>query len=114
MLFSCIARRWIGACVQQAGWSIYAVPTAHVIHHEGQSSRQVRWTAYERLWRSRFRFYAKHQERYRPGYLGRLRLVVWLGIKAATLAVDRRFARGEVTGKELQDELIAYKTVEQL
>ncbi|MCH9662201.1 MAG: hypothetical protein K0U66_00905 [Gammaproteobacteria bacterium] len=55
--------------IQEAGWGVYAVPTAHVTHYEGQSSRQVRWVAYEWLWRSRFRFYQQHRKRYPAGYM---------------------------------------------
>lgn len=100
--------------LQEAGWSIYAIPTAYVIHHEGQSSRQVRWAAYERLWRSRFRFYAKHRGHYPPGYLLLLRIMVRIGLQARRWRAHRRFAQGEVTGKEIQAELAAYTVVEQL
>ncbi|CAN5545034.1 glycosyltransferase family 2 protein [soil metagenome] len=100
--------------LQAAGWSIYAVPTAHVIHHEGQSSRQVRWSAYERLWRSRFRFYAKHRAYYFPGHLAIVRLLVRLGIQQRKWQAHRRFIQGEVTGEALQAELAAYTKVTQL
>ena len=48
----CEEMDWCRRC-RQAGWQVYALPAARVIHHAGQSSRQVRWDAYERLWRSR-------------------------------------------------------------
>ena len=91
-----------------AGWGIFAIPTAQVIHHEGQSSKQVRWIAYERLWRSRFRFYAKHAAHYPPGYLLWLRLLVRAGLWSRTRQARARFARGEITGVALEAELQAY------
>ena len=63
----------------EGGWQVYAVPAAVVIHYEGQSSRQVRWGAFVRLWRSRFRFYARHHARYGRGYVPILRLLVKVG-----------------------------------
>ncbi|MDQ3248866.1 MAG: glycosyltransferase family 2 protein, partial [Chloroflexota bacterium] len=98
----------------EAGWSTVAVPTARVIHHEGQSSRQVRWAAYERLWRSRFRFYAKHRQRYRPGYLTLVRLLVRAGLARQKWQAEQRFAHGQMTGEALQAELTAYATVAQM
>ncbi|MCX6044185.1 MAG: glycosyltransferase family 2 protein [Chloroflexi bacterium] len=100
--------------LKAAGWAIYAVPTAHVIHYEGQSSRQVRWSAYERLWRSRFRFYAKHQAYYFPAHLALVRLLVRLGIGQKIWRAQRRFAQGQVTGEALQTELAAYAKITQL
>lgn len=94
--------------MQQAGWGVYAVPTAHVTHHEGQSSRQVRWEAYERLWRSRFRFYSKHAAYYPPGYRFVVRLLVRLGAGWRSRQARQRFARGEANGQEIARELAAY------
>ena len=69
--------------LEEAGWPIYAVPTAYVIHYEAQSSSQVRWAAYERLWRSRFRFYAKHRRVIPAGYLALLRVLVHGGLRSS-------------------------------
>jgi hypothetical protein len=98
----------------EASWPAYALPSARVIHHEGQSSRQTRWTAYEQLWRSRFRFYAKHRRRYPAGYLTVLRALVRVGLKACAWQARRRFAQGEITGVALAEELAAYAQVAQL
>ncbi len=100
--------------LKQAGWAIDAVPIAQVIHYEGQSTRQVRWSAYERLWRSRFRFYTKHQAYYAPGHLTLVRMLVWLGIGWKKWRAHRRFAQGEIMGEALRDELAAYTAVAQL
>lgn len=98
----------------EAGWPTYAVPTAQVIHYEGQSSRQVRWPAYERLWRSRFRFYAKHEQRYPLAYRRFLRLFVRSGLWTKAWRAQRRFAQGEMTGEEVQAELAAYAAIAQM
>jgi GT2 family glycosyltransferase len=46
--------------MQDAGWKTLCVPTAHVIHHAGRSSEQVRIPAFVNLWKSRARLYARH------------------------------------------------------
>lgn len=100
--------------LQQAGWQILAVPTARVIHYEGQSSRQVRWSAYERLWRSRFRFYQKHRPRYSTYYLWWVRQLVRLGLQVRAWQARRRFRTGQISGAALAEELKAYQLVANL
>ncbi len=97
--------------MRRAGWEVYAVPTARVVHYEGQSSRQVRWSAFEQLWRSRFRFYCKHRQVYPPGYLLAVHVLVQLGIWMRGKLARRRFARGRLTGKQVAEELAAYRAV---
>jgi GT2 family glycosyltransferase len=65
--------------MQDAGWKTLCVPTAHVIHHAGRSSAQVRIPAFVRLWKSRARLYARHH-----GPLTRwlAKLIVHTGMKA--------------------------------
>ena len=96
---------------QTAGWVIFAVPGARFIHHEAQSSRQVRWIAYVQLWRSRYRFYRKHQGRYAPAYLVLVRWLVRCGLWFRRRAALRRYARGRLSGTEVARELTAYQTV---
>jgi GT2 family glycosyltransferase len=97
--------------MQQAGWRVYALPTARVTHYEGQSSRQLRWDSYERLWRSRFRFYSKHAQHYSLGYRLALRLLVRLGARWRSHQARQRFATGSATGTEIARELEAYATI---
>ncbi len=89
-------------------------PHAQVIHFEGQSSKQVPWASFVQLWRSRFRFYAKHPARYGPLHDGALRLIlkIWLGQRRRD--ARKRFARGEITGSQLATELAAYTAVSDL
>lgn len=97
-----------------AGWGVYTLPAALVIHHEGQSSRQVRWDAYERLWRSRLRFYAKHSARYPAGYTHLVRGLLRLSAAWHSRQARRRFATGQATGLETGRELAAYRAVSRL
>jgi GT2 family glycosyltransferase len=97
--------------LRQVGWTIHALPTAHVIHHEGQSSRQVRWASVERLWRSRFRFYRKHQDRYSREYLLAMRMLVRIGFCIRGWLARGRFARGEIDGVTLTEELSTYQQI---
>jgi GT2 family glycosyltransferase len=98
----------------EAGWVTLAVPGARVIHHEGQSTRQVRWPAYVRLWRSRLRFYQKHARRYPPGYLWWVRALVRVGMRWRAWRAERSFAHGVLTGGEVAAELAAYDTIARL
>ena len=97
--------------MHQAGWGVYALPSAQVTHHEGQSSRQTRWDSYERLWRSRFRFYTKHAQRYPAAYRFVLRQLVWVGAAWRSYQARRRFASGRQTGSETAREVEAYATI---
>jgi GT2 family glycosyltransferase len=100
--------------MHQAGWGVYAVPTAKVIHLEGQSSRQRRWENFARLWQSRFRFYAKHRTRYSPLFRLALRAVVRAGAAWHMRRVRRGFAHGSVNGVDAQRELQAYAGLRRL
>jgi hypothetical protein len=51
--------------VRDAGWDIYTVPSAEVIHYGGESTRQVPADSVVNLWRSRAQLYHKHHGRLR-------------------------------------------------
>jgi N-acetylglucosaminyl-diphospho-decaprenol L-rhamnosyltransferase len=46
--------------VKQAGWRIFCVPSATIVHHSAASTRQCSDQMNEALWRSRFRLFEKH------------------------------------------------------
>ncbi len=46
--------------VKRAGWTIYCVPSATIVHHSAASTRQFRGQMNEALWQSRFRLFEKH------------------------------------------------------
>jgi GT2 family glycosyltransferase len=43
-----------------AGWEVYCVPGAEIVHYGGQSTSQIQAESFINLWRSRHRLYAKH------------------------------------------------------
>ncbi len=100
--------------MREAGWNVYAVPAARVVHYEGQSSRQVRWPAFVQLWRSRLRFYGKHAERYPLWYLWLVRGLLRSGLAWRSRTVRQRFALGQIDGAAAGAELAAYQTVREL
>ena len=46
--------------IHQAGWEIYTVPSAEIVHYGGESTKQVRAQSIINLWESRARFYQQH------------------------------------------------------
>jgi hypothetical protein len=100
--------------MKQAGWGVAASPTAYVIHHEGQSSKQARWTSLVRLWRSRFRFYQKYRYLNPPGYLFAVRILVRIAMRWRRREVQRQYRYGALTGVETLDALDAISTVSRM
>ena len=46
--------------VQMGGWSLYWVPTAQIMHHGGQSTKQIASEMFLRLYQSKLQFMRKH------------------------------------------------------
>jgi N-acetylglucosaminyl-diphospho-decaprenol L-rhamnosyltransferase len=46
--------------MRETGWRALCAPAAHMIHHAGQSTEQVRTASFANLWKSRARLYARH------------------------------------------------------
>lgn len=82
--------------VRQAGWGIYAVPEAEIVHYGGESTRQIPARSLVNLWQSRAQLYQKHH--------GRLRLAV------ASWLVRRRMKRQAVKTAD-PDLKAAYETI---
>ncbi len=51
--------------VQEAGWEIYTVPSAEIVHFGGESTRQIPAESLINLWRSRAQLYRKHHSKLR-------------------------------------------------
>jgi len=92
----------------KAGWSIYAVPEAEVIHHEGASTRQFRDQMFVTLWRSRFLLFEKW---YSPWFNAMARRIVRLGLWWKTRQARRAAGGGQMTPEELEGRLRAYQEV---
>ena len=96
------------------GWQVAVTPAAVVVHHEGQSSRQRRWPSFVQLWRSRYRFYAKHRARYPAGFMFAVRRLVGVGLALQARQVRADFARGRLTGGAAAAALAAFAEVARL
>ena len=92
--------------VKQAGWEVYCVPAAQIVHHSGGSTRQFRDEMFIALWRSRFRLFEKH---YGMFFNYAARLLVQLGLE-----VESRRARQTEHGEALEKRLSAYREVQKL
>ncbi len=93
---------------KRAGWEVYCVPQAVVVHHAAQSTRQFAERMFVELYRSRHRLVARHY--------GRWRRVAWraiVGLGLAKLAVADCWAarRGRLDGRRLRARLRAYAEV---
>jgi N-acetylglucosaminyl-diphospho-decaprenol L-rhamnosyltransferase len=47
---------------KEAGWKNLCAPAAHIVHHEGKSTSQVRVESFVKLWTSRYRLHRKHPQ----------------------------------------------------
>ncbi|MCO5193943.1 MAG: glycosyltransferase family 2 protein [Anaerolineae bacterium] len=72
--------------IREAGWEIFTVPSAEIIHYGGESTKQIQSESIVNLWESRARFYRKHHDRIR-------------------LRLARRIVRAGLTRKAAQETL---------
>lgn len=97
--------------IKRAGWEIWYVPDAPVIHYAAQSTRQFRYPMFVELWKSRYRLFAKH----RPAWWQAInRQLVRLGLWAEARRARAAQRRGEISEQELADRLAAYRQVARL
>ena len=101
---------WCYRC-RQAGWAIWQVPQAEVVHVAGASSRQFKSRSFVALHRSRLRFFQQHASARRQRWNKR---IVRAGMVKATLASWRDLLRGNISRDELRSRLSAYGQVVQL
>jgi GT2 family glycosyltransferase len=97
--------------MRYAGWQIYCVPGAEVVHYAGQSTRQFRDEMYVALWRSRFRLFAKH---YGSFYNRAVRRIVLLGLWREESRARRQAAVGLIESEVLTGRLAAYEQVRRM
>ncbi len=81
--------------IRGAGWTILIAPEAQVIHHRGQSTRQMPESMFRELHRSRARYFARHRS---PQFLRSVELM------ARAAAICSR-ARGRSLGGHDADSL---------
>ena len=77
--------------IRQAGWEIYAVPAAEIVHYGGESTRQIPAQSLINLWGSRAQLYERQYGRFKT------RLAAWLVEKGmrrkAAQAADPKLRR---------------------
>ena len=91
-----------------AGWEIYCVPEARIVHLSGQSTRQFREKMFVALWRSRYRLFEKH---YGPFYRWAVRRIVRAGVRHEMGRVARALKKGELSAEEAERRFVAYHQV---
>lgn len=97
--------------IKRAGWQIYCVPAAEIVHYAGQSTQQFRDEMFVALWRSRFRLYAKH---YRTFDNRALRFIVCIGLWKEKRKARRLAEAGIMSQEELAARMAAYQRVQEM
>ncbi len=101
---------WCRRC-REAGWAIWQVPAARVVHVGGASSSQFRGRSFVALHGSRLRYVQKWGEaRHRRRY----RWIIQGGMLWATLQTWQSWLRGHSSRDELRARLLAYGAVAEL
>jgi GT2 family glycosyltransferase len=86
--------------IHEAGWGIYCVPSAHIVHLVGKSTSQARSQSIVNLWNSRLRLFAKHY----PAW--KLQLARWM----LAAGMRRKISQLEPSADN-QPVIDAYRTV---
>lgn len=97
--------------IRSAGWQIYCVPEAEIVHLAGQSTRQFRDRMFVALWRSRILMYEKHRG---AAFRKAARWLVDLGLRAEARRAKAAHRRGEINAEQLRGRLVAYREVASL
>jgi N-acetylglucosaminyl-diphospho-decaprenol L-rhamnosyltransferase len=90
---------------QQAGWAVYCVPSARVVHVAGASSSQFRSRSFVALWQSRLRYFRRHHG---PLFNRTAAALLRAGLRAEARRVRRQ------SPSNLDERLAAYRAVEAL
>jgi GT2 family glycosyltransferase len=77
--------------IREAGWTIWQVPAAEIVHYGGQSTRQAPDWMFIELWRARYRFFRRHHGLF---YQAAVRCLVRLGMLWRAFRVTRAATQG--------------------
>jgi N-acetylglucosaminyl-diphospho-decaprenol L-rhamnosyltransferase len=94
--------------VKRAGWQIFCVPRAAIVHFEGQSTQQVRPEMVVALWRSRTILFDKH---YSLLFRWVARRLIRAGMRTQCRRLQNEVRRGESEMADAQPLLDAYRQV---
>jgi N-acetylglucosaminyl-diphospho-decaprenol L-rhamnosyltransferase len=97
--------------IKAAGWGIWCVPEAEIVHHVAQSTGQFRDEMFVALWKSRYQLFEKHYSRLFQWTAWR---IVRLGLWAEARRAGAAARRGEITESDLSSRLTAYRQVREL
>ena len=89
--------------MHRAGWGIYTLPQARIVHYAGQSTRQFRDRMFVELWRSRERLFRKH---YSPLFRRAAHLLIRIGLWR-----ERQRLAGVADASEREARMRAYEAV---
>lgn len=93
---------------KKAGWLIYCVPQASVIHYIARSTSHFPQKAMIELWKSRYRFYSKHKG---PWFLRAFRKLVKIGLGFKAMTDSRLAKKGFISREELSTRLDTYRAI---
>ncbi len=88
--------------MRDAGWPIWCLPTAEVLHHGGQSTGQQPARMFVELHRSRRRY---HRLYHGPAFGRAARLITRLGVLKEALVAWHRLRRGELTRERWRERV---------
>jgi len=93
---------------KKAGWQIYCVPQAEVVHYVAQSTQQARDEMFVQLWKSRYLLFAKHYSRF---YQWAVRRIVRLGLWRERRKAQMAYRQGRISEEELKSRLAACRQI---
>jgi GT2 family glycosyltransferase len=94
--------------VKRAGWDIYCVPEAEIVHYEGQSTRQVRPQMIVALWRSRYIFFRRYTS---PATYRAVRCLTRAGMRAKIRRAQDALCRKALDESSTRALIDAYQQV---
>lgn len=94
--------------IKRAGWEIWCVPAAKIVHHEARSTRQFRDTMFVELWKARFTLFRKQ---YSHVWNDAARALVRAGMRRALRETERELGRGALTADQAAQRRAAYESV---
>jgi len=97
--------------IKKAGWKIFCVPGAEIVHYGGQSTKQVKPEMIVALWTSRLRLYRKH---YPVWKLAAVRWLVRRKMRGELNRADTSLAHGELDKPTHAALIGAYQRVAEL
>ncbi len=97
--------------LKRAGWEIWCVPHARIVHHEARSTKQFRDKMFVELWKARFTLFRKN---YSSTFNRAARFLVQRGMERAMRGARDDASRGAMNQDDLEKRLKAYEQVLEL